>query len=93
MFSLHVHSFAFLVLVIGAVADVGLASTGIGSAQTLGNTLASLPIPVYTFVTLRRAYGQGRLITLMKLVVLIVGYAISLALAMVGTLIITVAAV
>lgn len=93
VFSLHIHSFAFLVLVIGAVIDVGLASTGIGLAQTLGNTLASLLIPVYTFLALRRAYGQGRLITLMKLVVLIVGYAISLALTMLGTLIVTVAAV
>jgi len=93
VFSLHIHSFAFLVLVTGSVVDIGLASAGVESVQTLGNTLATLLIPVYSFLALRRAYGQGWLLTLVKLVVLMVGYAISLAFTMLGTLIVTVAAV
>jgi hypothetical protein len=43
------------------------------------------------FFALRRVYGQGRLVTAGKLLVLIVGYALALVLTMFGTLVVTVA--
>lgn len=90
VFSLHLHSFAFLVLVVGAVVDV-LAEIAGSAVAGMGNNVATLAILVYTFLALRRVYSQRRLITTLKLVALIVGYILALVLTMLGTLIVTVA--
>lgn len=90
VFSLHLHSFAFLVLVVGAVVDV-LAEIAGADAAGIGNNVAALAILIYTYLALRRVYSQGRLITTLKLVALILGYVLALVLTMLGTLIVTVA--
>lgn len=90
VFCLHVHSFSFLVLVIGAAVDTGLSLVGREGA-TLGNSIATLAIVVYTFLAMRRVYGQGRLVTGAKILLLLLGYAVALSVTMLGTLIITVA--
>jgi len=46
-------------------------------------------IAVYSFFALRRVYGQGRLVTLLKMVVLLVGYFVALIVTMALTLALT----
>jgi hypothetical protein len=87
VFSLHLHSFAFLVVLAGIAVD---SVAGTEQGQGWGNALASTAIAVYTFLALRRFVGQGRLVTVMKMVVLLVLYLISLILAMAVTLAVTV---
>jgi hypothetical protein len=91
VFALHVHGFAFLILVVGAAVDgvFGLAGAGGG---TTGNSAATLAILVYTYVALRRVYGQGRIVTFGKMAILMLGYAVALVMTMLATLIVTVAA-
>ncbi len=90
VFSLHLHSFAFLVLVVGALADLSIGAMGFDGGG-MGNNVATLAVLIYTFLALRRVYAQGRLITTLKLVALILGYILALVLTMLGTLIVTVA--
>jgi len=91
VFSLHLHSFSFLILVLGAAVDKVVGATGEAAAGT-GNNVATLAIVVYLFLALRRVYGQGRFMTIVKLVVLILGYCVALVLTMLATLVVTVAA-
>jgi hypothetical protein len=92
VFSLHLHCFSFLVLVVGALVDdvVGVVSSDGGGT---GNNIATLAIAVYLFLALRRVYGQGRFTTSVKLMMLLVGYALALVFTMLGTLVATVASV
>ncbi len=90
VFSLHVHCFSFIALVVGALIDGGVGIAGFDSGG-IGNSVATLALVVYLFLALRRVYGQGRLITTGKFLVLLVGYALALVLTMLGTLVITVA--
>jgi len=90
VFSLHLHSFAFLVLVVGALVDLSIKAAG-GDAEGIGNSVAILAILIHAFLALRRVHQQGRASTLFKLVMLSVGYALALVLTMLGTLIVTVA--
>ena len=90
VFSLHLHCFSFLVLVVGAVVDGGLKMLGSDGGGT-GNSVATLAIVVYLFLALRRVYGDGRLLTTVKFVALIVGYVLALLLTMLATLAATVA--
>ena len=45
---------------------------------------ASFYIPVYLFVSMRRVYGQGRLLTSLKYIVLTLSYLVGFTLTMVG---------
>ena len=90
VFSLHLHSFAFLILVVGALADLSLGFMGF-DAGSMGNNVATLAILIYAFLALRRVYAEGRLITMLKLVVLSIGYALALIVTMIATLVVTVA--
>jgi hypothetical protein len=90
VFSLHLHSFSFLALVVGAMIDrvLGALGSDLGGA---GNSAATLSIAVYLFLALRRVYRNGRLLTAVKFVGLVVGYILSLLTTMLATLIATVA--
>ena len=81
VFSLYLHSFSFLVLVVGAFVDGAIGVMGFDSGGT-GNSVATLAIAVYAFLALRRVYGQGRLATTLKLVVLILSYSVALVFTM-----------
>jgi hypothetical protein len=86
VFSLHLHSFAFIAILLGIGVDT---ATGGDVGQGWGNLGATLALLAYTFIALRRVYGQGRMLTGLKLVLLLVGYLISLVLTMMLTLILT----
>lgn len=91
VFALHVHCFSFLVLVIGAGVDGAANAVGSNSGG-MGNSVATLAIAVYLFLALRRVYGQGRLVTTLKFIVLVIAYCLALVFTMVATLVVTVAA-
>jgi hypothetical protein len=90
VFSLHLHSFAFLALIVGIVFDF---ATGPREGTGPGNAVAVLVIGVYSFLALRRVYGQGRFLTIFKMIVLFIGYLVALFVTMIFTLALTVAAV
>jgi hypothetical protein len=90
VFSLHLHSFAFLALLVGLGIDLALAA---GDESRPGNGLAVLVIAIYSFLALRRVYGQGRLLTVVKMFILFVGYIVALIVTMILTLALTVATV
>ena len=90
VFSLHLHSFAFMVFVIGLVIDLGLRAS---EDMRPGNGLGVLIIAVYSFLALRRVYGQGRVLTVLKMVVLFFGYLVALIVTMILTLALTVVTV
>ena len=86
VFSLHLHSFAFLALSVGLVIDLALrAQEGEGP----GNGIAVLAIAVYSFLALRRVYGQGRFFTALKMAALLIGYLVTLIATMIMTLAVT----
>ena len=58
-----------------------------GSAP--GNSLAVVVIAVYSFLALRRVYAQGRFLTVLKMVVLLLGYLVALIVTMIFTLALT----
>ena len=90
VFSLHLHSFAFLALVVGLVIDLAV---GASAESRPGNGLAVLVIAAYSFLGLRRVYGQGRFLTVMKMVFLLFGYLVALIATMILTLALTVVTV
>jgi hypothetical protein len=90
VFSLHLHSFAFLALVVGLVIDLAV---GASEETRPGNGLAMLVIAIYSFLALRRVYGQGRFKTMVKMFVLLIGYIVALIVTMILTLALTVVTV
>ncbi|MDH3815533.1 MAG: DUF3667 domain-containing protein [Acidobacteriota bacterium] len=90
VFSLHLHSFAFLALVVGLVIDLAVRAP---EESRPGNGLAVLVIAIYTFLALRRVYGQGRFITVIKMLILLLGYLVPLIVTMILTLALTVVTV
>ena len=83
VFSLHLHSFAFLAILAGVLFDSSIDAV---QGQRPGNASAILLIAVYSFFALRRVYGQGRLLTLLKMVALLIGYLMALIVTMALTL-------
>jgi len=86
VFSLHVHSFAFLALIVGLGIDL---AAGAPAQTRPGNGLAVLVIAVYSFLALRRVYGQGRFLTIVKMQLLLLGYLVALIVTMILTLAVT----
>ncbi len=86
VFSLHLHSFAFLALLAGLSVDF---VAGVSERSDPGNAVAVVAIAVYTFLALRRVQGQGRLVTVAKMVVLLIGYLVALIVTMILTLAVT----
>jgi hypothetical protein len=90
VFSLHLHSFAFLTLVVGLVIDL---AARVPEGSRPGNGLAVIVIAIYSFLALRRVYGQSRFLTVIKMVVLLIGYLVALIATMILTLALTVVTV
>ena len=90
VFSLHLHSFAFLDLIVGLGIDL---AAGAPAQTRPGNGLAVLVIAVYSFLALRRVYGQGRFLTIVKMQLLLLGYLVALIVTMILTLALTVVTV
>lgn len=75
LFFVHFHAFVFLLLTLEIL--LARLATLLPVAQalmTLSMVAASLYLPAYLFVAMRRVYGQGRLVTMMKFVPLAFAY-------------------
>jgi hypothetical protein len=81
----HDHAFFFLILILYWLIAALLPSGGWWG--TLCAAAVMLYVPIYIYRSLRAFYAQGRLLTLAKLVVLFLAYAVSAALTLMATLI------
>ena len=86
VFSLHLHSFSFLAILVGLAIDLALGSQ---KGEGPGDGFSVLTIAIYTFLALRRVYGQGRLITAVKMALLLVCYLVALIVTMILALALT----
>lgn len=89
VFSVHAHAFVFLELAVARSLRTWLVGpeTVLGTGVALGVAVWTL---VYFFLALRRVYGEGRLATSMKFVVLVAGYGLLLNLMLALTAVVTV---
>ncbi len=90
LFFVHFHSFMFFILTL----QILFTRLGewIGFVETLFSAIvmaATLYIPVYMFVAMRRVYGQRRALTFVKYVPLVIAYAILFILLMLTVLVVT----
>lgn len=87
LFFVHFHAFFFLILTLQILFMRFSGWVGIPEAIPILATVAtSLYIAVYLFVAMRKVYGQGRIITFLKFVALLVAYLIGFAATMLGAL-------
>lgn len=87
LFFVHFHAFFFLILTVQVLFARFAALAGLPEAVTaLTLVVASLYIPVYLFVAMRKVYGQGRLITSIKYFVLVTSYIFGFTAMMLGVL-------
>jgi Protein of unknown function (DUF3667)/Domain of unknown function (DUF4286) len=75
LFVVHYHAFLFLVLTLDILFTrlVQLVQLP-GLVSTLSGWAVAIYIPVYLFKALRRVYGQGRAITFLKFLLLVMAY-------------------
>ena len=91
LFFVHFHSFFFLVLTLQIVySRIGSLVGAPGPVVVLPVVASSLYIPVYLFIAMRRVYGQGRLLTLLKYLVLLAAYVAGMALVMAGAVLLAI---
>jgi hypothetical protein len=85
LFFVHFHAFFFLILSMQILLMRlgGLLRIPEGF-RTLAVVIAAFYIPVYLFISIRRVYGQGRLITFAKYVVLLLAYVTGFSATMLG---------
>jgi hypothetical protein len=57
-----------------------------GAVYTLTIIVTSFYTAIYLFVSMRRVYGQGRIITFLKYIVLVTAYSMGFALTMLSAL-------
>ncbi len=85
LFFVHFHAFMFLILTLQFL--IGRLNTALPTPEAAGILLiiaASFYVPVYLFVAMRRVYGQGRLLTTAKYVILTVSYLAGFTITMLG---------
>jgi hypothetical protein len=77
LFFVHFHAFVFLLLTLQILLMRLATVLGVPELATALSTAAiALYIPVYVFVAMRRVYGQGRIATFLKFIVLTIAYII-----------------
>ncbi|MDH3350754.1 MAG: DUF4286 family protein [Gammaproteobacteria bacterium] len=87
LFFVHFHAFFFLILTLQILFLRITALLHVPEAiRALAVVVAAFYVPVYLFVAMRRVYGQGRLITFLKYVVLVIAYAMGFTATMLGAL-------
>ena len=75
LFVLHYHAFLFLILTVEILFSRLVELVHLpGWLSGLAGWAAAIYIPVYLFKALRRVYGQGRAITLVKFLLLLLSY-------------------
>ena len=93
LFFVHFHAFLFLILTLQIL--IGRLNALVPTPEAVGILIivaASFYVPVYLFVAMRRVYGQGRLVTAFKYIVLSVSYFAGLTVTMLGAALMAVAA-
>ena len=93
LFFVHFHAFLFLILTLQIL--IGRLNALLPTPEVIGTLIivaASFYVPVYLFVAMRRVYGQGRLVTAFKYIVLSVSYFAGLTVTMLGAALMAVAA-
>jgi hypothetical protein len=81
LFVVHFHAFFFLVLTLQILLSRAAALTTIPQGAVTATIVAiSLYIPVYLYKAMRRVYGQGHLLTLLKYLMLVIAYAVGFSL-------------
>jgi len=87
LFVIHYHAFFFLILILQILFARLAALIQIPElAATLTIVAASLYIPVYLYMAMRHVYGQGRLLTFVKYLALVIAYNIGTAVTLLGAL-------
>ena len=85
LFFVHFHAFMFLILALQILISRLNAALPVPDAiGVLIIVAASFYVPVYLFVAMRRVYGQGRLLTTAKYIVLTASYLAGFTLTMLG---------
>jgi hypothetical protein len=83
LFVVHFHAFFFLVLTLQVLLDklgrLALIPSGVTTAAIVA---VSFYIPVYLFKAMRRVYGQGRFLTFLKYIALLLAYVFGFTLVM-----------
>ena len=75
LFFVHFHAFFFLILSLQILFARMAAMLAVPEAiAVITIIIGSIYVPVYLFVAMRRVYGQGRLVTFFKYIVLVVAY-------------------
>jgi Protein of unknown function (DUF3667)/Domain of unknown function (DUF4286) len=93
LFFVHYHAFFFL----GGIAIIALerasswlvgtmVGSGLETAEDILTAVVVFYVPYYLYRAMRRVYGQGRIITLMKYSLLSIGYLVFMTLTVVGLL-------
>lgn len=91
LFFVHFHAFFFLILSLEILfTRLGEWIGFLDPIFTLTTVIASLYIPVYLFLAMRRVYGQGRALTFLKYVPLTISYLVGLTVMMVSAVLIAV---
>ncbi len=87
LFFVHFHAFFFLMLALQILLLRTSGWLGIPDAiPILTVIITSFYIAIYLLVSMRRVYGQGRIITFLKYIVLLVAYAMGFTATMLGAL-------
>jgi len=87
LFFVHFHAFFFLILSLQILfARLGGLLSIPETPVTLILVVASFYIPVYLFISMRRVYGQGRIITFIKYIVLLIAYSLGFLATMLAAL-------
>ena len=87
LFFVHFHAFFFLILTLQILFVRLSTMLGIpGAVYTLTIIVTSFYTAIYLFVSMRRVYGQGRIITFLKYIVLVTAYSMGFALTMLSAL-------
>ena len=87
LFFVHYHAFFFLLLTLQILFGRIAGLLGVPEAiVVLVIVIASFYIPIYLFVAMRRVYGQGRFVTFLKYLILLVAYLTGFTITMLGAL-------
>lgn len=85
LFFVHFHAFFFLILVLEVL--LARLTAALPVLEWIGNIAiiaASIYIPVYLFISMRRVYGQGRFLTFLKYSLLVFAYLAGFTFTMLG---------
>ncbi len=87
LFVVHFHAFFFLILTLQILFSRTMALLGVPEAvSVLVIVAASLYIPVYLYMAMRRVYAQRRIFTIIKYLALMVAYWLGVSLTMFGAI-------